>query len=89
MRKFTAVTESGNTYIYNGFSVRMSSSPEYPIRAAHMAALDKRETTARGWDYIQDVEYSEPEVGKLLYISNVDEWRISTPIVSITFEEES
>lgn len=98
MRPFSAVTESGTHYNFDGSFVHINARDRvtgegrrgYVIRPWVIKNINPEvmETWERiDWDYIRDLETSEPEVGKRLYVAGRDDWRLSTIIVSVTFGE--
>lgn len=98
MKRFRAVTRSGTVYESNGHSVRIDSdrSGVTVIRPWFLRAFDRHdipaeaETSREIFDYIHSLDpVDEPVVGLSLYVSGIDEWRISTPIESLeVFDDE-
>jgi len=88
-----ATTETGTTYEYDGHLVKITSDGgEYSIKPWLMMSAPQTDDLMVPWAYEgwASGEYKspwrsrrEPVVGERFYVSGRDEWRISTPIVSV------
>lgn len=89
-----AVTESGAIYEYDGFGIQVDSKRRgrFYIRAMVMKNVDRNilQPPGKGWDYLLSLPNVEiPEVGKAIFTSNINEWNISTHVVSLeVFDRE-
>lgn len=93
MRSWKATTETGTTYTRTrGFVVVDSKRHgKTTIRLwSIMVALVDEDAVTLGtpWDNPEQWAVAdEPVIGRRLYVSGRDEWRISTPIVSVEFTD--
>lgn len=93
-----ATTETGTTYEYDGFLVKISSSRDgdYSIRPWTTWSAPQADDLMVPWGYEGWKGYGKgegysgpwypaerPVVGERFYVSGRDEWRISTPVVSV------
>jgi hypothetical protein len=81
-------TQSGSRYEivdgictkYNNLGTRIDAFKVYFTKALPLDVTQMGEV----WDY----PFSEPEVGKLLYIGGKDIWWLSTEVVSIEWDSD-
>lgn len=72
------ITESGAIYTIEGG--RWRHNDDYLISLWEMKSVPK---DAKTWDDIHSSTLLAPAIGFRMFISGKDEWRISTPVVSI------
>lgn len=88
-----ATTKAGTVYEFNGHLVKITSDGgEYSIKPWSMMSAPQADDLMVPWAYEgwASGEYNgpwllvqRPVVGERFYVSGRDEWRISTPIVSV------
>ena len=87
-KRITAITESGADYVLtDGFVYHRgyNMGKVWGMKSAHA------DVGVLPWDNGGDEAWEDvtfPVVGERLYVGTRDEWRISTPIVTITEENE-
>lgn len=97
MTKWIAKTNTGTTYNFSNGRVRIisrSGVEKQYFMAWYMKIFDLSETD--GMKTVKEIlahlhtlpDNDTPEVGKNIYVGGKDEWRISTPVVEITFLED-
>jgi len=95
MAHWIATTASGTTYEQDGGRVRIVSDRDtqvftvYDMRVSTGVAEEGKGYRLPWANPIGWLRANRPEIGKHLYVSGKDEWRASTPVVSIVDIEEA
>jgi hypothetical protein len=77
-------TESGSVYQINerGIMTKYNSSG-HGVDSWKIWQMKAVPTDVSSMKEVWDLPYSEPEIGKLLYVGGKDGWWLSTPVVRI------